>query len=365
MPNLNVLIKPSSGMCNMRCKYCFYYDETQNREIASYGFMSEETLEQVIKKTLEYSDTACTIAYQGGEPTLRGLDFFRKSMEFQEKHNIKKIAISNAIQTNGYNLDEEWAKFLKEHHFLVGISLDGIKYTHDSFRVDSKNEGTFDRVFQSIELLRKYEVDFNILTVVNALTAKKITQIYKFYREQGFDFLQFIPCLNPLGKEQERFPHTLTPKAYSQFLRTLFDLWYNDLVGGHLVHIQQFEEYVRMLLLMQPDVCGMSGICSCQNVIEADGEVYPCDFYVLDEYRLGNLNEVSFADIDAKRKEIRFVEQSVEPHKDCKVCKYAPICRGGCRRHRVPKNCFCTAYYEFFDYALGRLEKVAGWYSRR
>lgn len=365
MPNIHVLIKPSSGLCNMRCKYCFYYDETQNREIESYGFMSEETLEQVIKKTIEYSDTACTIAYQGGEPTLRGLDFFKKSIEFQEKYNTKNIAISNAIQTNGYCLDREWAQFLKENHFLVGISLDGFEYSHDYFRVDSKGEGTFKRVLESIELLREYGVEFNILTVVNSVTAKKITQIYKFFKEQGFDYLQFIPCLNPLGKEDERFPFTLTPKAYSQFLRTLFDLWYNDLQQGHLIHIQQFEEYAHMLLLMQPNVCGMSGICSRQNVIEADGEVYPCDFYVLDEYRLGNLNQVSFEEIDAKRKEIQFVEQSIEPHEDCKVCKYGPICRGGCRRHRNPKNHFCTAYYEFFDYTLERLEKVAEWYSGR
>lgn len=364
MPNINVLIKPSSGMCNMRCKYCFYHDETQNREVESYGFMSEETLEQIIKKTVEYSDTACTIAYQGGEPTLRGIDFFRRSIEFQRKYNTKGLVISNSIQTNGYNLDEEWAEFLRDHHFLVGISLDGIEYTHDFFRVDSKGKGTFQRVRQSIELLKKYQVDYNILTVVNAVTAKKISQIYRFYRGQGFDYLQFIPCLNPLGKEKERYPYTLTDKAYSKFLRTLFDLWYRDLMNGNPVHIQQFEEYVGMLLLMQPQVCGMSGICSCQYVIEADGEVYPCDFYVLDEYRLGNLKNVSFVEINQRRKEIGFVEQSLRLHEDCQVCKYAPICRGGCRRHRNPKNDYCTAYYEFFDYTMERLEKAAGWYSR-
>jgi len=360
MPNITVLIKPSSSMCQMRCKYCFYHDESLNRETVSYGFMSEETLEQIIKKTIEYSDTACTIAYQGGEPTLRGLEFFQKSIEFQKKYNTKNVKISNAIQTNGYSLDDAWGSFLKENHFLVGVSLDGIPYTHDTFRVDSKGEGTFERVLRSIELLKKYQVDYNILTVVNALTAKKITQIYRFFREQGFDYLQFIPCLNPLGKEQERFPYTLTAKAYSQFLRTLFDLWYNDLVNGHPVHIQQFEEYVQMLLFMPPGVCGMSGVCSMQNVVEADGEVYACDFYVLDEYRLGNLNEVSFDDINEKRKEIHFIEDSMVPHEDCKNCKYFALCRGGCRRHRTPKNCFCTAYYEFFDYAIERLEKIAG-----
>lgn len=326
--------------------------------------MSEETLEQIIKKTIDYSETACTFAYQGGEPTLAGLNFFKKSIEYQKKYNTKKLSISNAIQTNGYCLDENWAKFFKENHFLVGISLDGIEYTHDIFRIDSNGQGTFKKILQSIELLKKYEIDYNILTVVNAVTAKKITQIYRFFQEQKFEYLQFIPCLNPLGKEQQRFPFTLTPKAYSQFLRTLFDLWYNDFVRGRIVHIQQFEEYIRMLLLSPPDVCGMSGICSYQNVIEADGEVYPCDFYVLDQYKLGNLNEVSFDAINKKRNETNFIQDSAEPHKDCKTCKYFAICRGGCRRHRVPKNFFCTAYYDFFEYALERLEQIAGWYSR-
>lgn len=365
MPNISVLIKPASGMCNLQCKYCFYCDETKNREVESYGFMEEETLEKVIQKVLDFSDTACTIAYQGGEPFLRGLDFFKKSVELQKKYNIKGIKISNTIQTNGTCLDEDWAKFLKENNFLVGISLDGIMFTHDSFRVDKKGQGTFERVMEGIGLLKKYEVDFNILTVVNAATAKKITQIYDYFKQNGFMYLQFIPCLNPLGMETERFPHTLTPKAYGHFLKTLFDLWYNDFRKGVMVHIQQFEEYVRMLLLMQPDVCGMSGICSCQNVVEADGGVYPCDFYVLDEYKLGSLKQNSFEEIHEKRKEIHFVEDSAIMHEDCKKCKYAPICRGGCRRHRViadcqsPKNYFCESYYEFFSYSISRLEEIA------
>ncbi len=359
MPNINVLIKPASGMCNIRCSYCFYHDEAQNREIESYGFMSEETLEQVIRKTIDYSDTACTIAYQGGEPTLRGLDFFRKSIEYQNKYNVRNLKIENAIQTNGISLNDEWAEFLRDNKFLVGISLDGTSFTHDSFRMDGKGEGTFQKVMAAISLMKEYRVDYNILTVVNALTAKKASQIYEFYKQNGYKYLQFIPCLNPIGKSEERFPYSLTPKGYSQFLKTLFDLWYNDFQKGNIVHIQQFEGYIKMLLRMQPDVCGMSGICSCQHIVEADGEVYPCDFFVLDEYKLGNLKQVSFEEINRKRQELQFIEQSAIVHEDCSKCKYYAICRGGCRRLRNPKNTFCTAYYEFFDYAIRRLEKIA------
>lgn len=365
MPDINVLIKPASGMCSLRCSYCFYHDETQNREVASYGMMSEDTLEQVIKKTLSFADTSCTIAYQGGEPTMRGLSFFKKSIEFQKKYNRKHVVISNAIQTNGMLLDAQWAAFFAEHNFLVGISLDGIPYTHDAFRKDGAGNGTFEKVMAAVRLLEEYHVDFNILTVVHAQTAKKIPQIYQFYRDCGFRYLQFIPCMNPLGRETERFPYTLTPKAYGQFLKTLFDLWYQDLKAGRFVHIQLFESYIKMLLLMQPDVCGMTGICSCQHVIEADGEVYPCDFYVLDAYKLGNLNACSFEEIQEKRKELRFIEQSAVAHEDCKACKYMPICRGGCYRYRAPKNYFCTAYYDFFEYTIKRLEEAAGIYAAR
>ena len=364
MPDISVLIKPASGMCNMQCKYCFYCDEARNREIASYGFMTEETLRKVIEKAIAYSDRACSFTFQGGEPCLRGLDFFKKAVEIQKKCNTKGVSVSNAIQTNGILLDREWVGFLKENGFLTGISLDGTAFTHDRFRVDAMGEGTFGRVMDGIELLREYGADFNILTVVNAVTAKKISHIYGFYKQKDFAYLQFIPCLNPLGKEKERFSYTLTPEAYGHFLKTLFDLWYNDWREGNMMHIQQFEEYVKMLLLMPPDVCGMSGVCSSQYAVEADGEVYPCDFYVLDEYKLGNLNEVSFAEIDKKRKELCFVEESARMHEDCKTCEYAPICRGGCRRHRNPKNQFCDSYHDFFGYTIHRLEEIALWYQK-
>ena len=175
---------------------------------------------------------------------------------------------------------------------------------------------------EAVGLLKKHKVEFNILTVVNALTAKKISRIYSFYREQGFDYLQFIPCLNPLEGVGEQYEYTLTPKAYGHFLNTLFDLWYQELLEGRRVHIQLFEEYIRMLYGQMPKVCGMLGVCSCQNVVEADGEVYPCDFYVLDQYKLGKLTEKSMEDIQNKRKEIRFIEQALPGPEECRGGKY-------------------------------------------
>ena len=183
MPPINLLIKPSSGNCNLRCKYCFYYDAMSKREHSSYGFMTEDTLRAVIQKALAYAERDCTFAYQGGEPTLSGLAFFEKSIEFQQEYNINHVAIHNTIQTNGYQLDEEWAAFFKKHDFLVGVSLDGGPKTHDLYRKNLSGEGSFSNVMHNIELLQRSDVSFNILSVVNRATAPMIKRNYKFYKK--------------------------------------------------------------------------------------------------------------------------------------------------------------------------------------
>lgn len=370
MPDINVLIKPASGLCNMRCDYCFYEDEMKNREISSYGMMTEETLENIIRKAVEESNQLCTFAYQGGEPTLIGLDFFKKAAELQKKyHTKKKLRIENVIQTNGLNLDDTWLDFLKENNFLVGISLDGTAYSHDAFRKDEKGNGTYERVLHAIEGLKKKEIPFNILTVVNSKTVKQVSRIYDFYKREGFFHMQFIPCLNPFSEEEIKYPYTLSTKAYGQFLKSLFDLWYQDIKNNNYIHIQLFENYIMLLLGKAPELCGLSGSCSRQYIIEADGEVYPCDFYVLDRYRLGNLNKNSFSQIEEKREETGFIRQSQTTCRDCLTCKFFSVCRGGCKRHREPaihdiygKNRFCEAYYDFFDYSFERMAELANYY---
>ena len=367
MPPIHLLMKPSSGACNLRCRYCFYHDEMEKREQASFGFMTEQTLENVLRKALERAEGQCTIAYQGGEPTLIGLDFFRKSVELQKKYGRKGLKIHNAIQTNGYALNEEWAQFLAENHFLVGLSMDGTKETHDRYRLNPAGEGTFREVQRTARLFDRFKVEYNILTVVNAQTAKKIQSIYTFYKKNGFHYLQFIPCLDPLEEAPGSREYSFTPKAYGEFLCRLFDLWYADLMAGEEMSIRQFDNYVQMLLGYPPESCGMSGVCSFQNVVEADGGVYPCDFYVLDEYCLGNLNTCGFEEIEKRRTELGFVEESRAIDPGCRSCRWLPICRGGCRRYREPRdengqlrrNYFCESYDRFFAYALPRLQGIA------
>lgn len=365
MKPLHLLIKPASGNCNLRCHYCFYYDLTRKRKIENYGIMTEQTLENVIRKALSFAEGECTIAYQGGEPTLAGLDFFKKSIEFQLKYNQKNIPIYNTLQTNGYGLGEEWGEFFSDNKFLIGLSLDGLQDTHNAFRRNKSEEGTYQDIIKAACLLEKCGVDFNILTVLNSKTVKKPRKIYQNYQKKGFSYQQYIACLDPLGEEPGKREYSLLPEEYGKFLCELFDCWYEDLLVGKQPYIRTFENYINILLGNAPESCEQRGICGIQNVIEADGEVYPCDFYVTDEYSLGNLNEVDFIDLYKKREELLFIQNSNNHVEECRQCRFFPLCRGGCNRNRVYKsqsgsrNYFCAAYQMFFEYTIYRMEQIA------
>ncbi len=366
MPPIQLLIKPASGSCNLRCKYCFYHDEMQNREKQNYGFMSLETLEEIVKKTLTYSEHQCDFIFQGGEPTLVGLDFYKKLLEFEHKYNIHNVKVMNSIQTNGYQLGEEWAEFFAANNFLVGVSLDGIKYTHDAYRENSLGKGSFGEIMKTLEMFDKKGVDYNILTVVNRRTAERITRIYEFYKKNNWKYQQYIACLDPLGEPKGSREYSLTPEVYGEFLVNLFDLWYLDLCKGEQPYIRQFENYISLLMGYPPESCDMKGCCSIQHVVEADGSVYPCDFYVMDEYKIGNFLKDSIEEMGNRGLESEFIEASLNRPEECKTCKYAYLCRGGCRRNRqideaghLGLNYFCSSYKYFFEKTHTRMEEIS------
>lgn len=372
MPPISVLIKPASSHCNLRCKYCFYHSLAEGRETGSYGIMKEDTTETIVSKVLDFADHYCTFAFQGGEPTLAGIDFFRKLVDMQKKHNKKNIQISNAIQTNGVVINEEWAKFLSENKFLVGISLDGPGDIHDANRFDVTGKGSFNKVMNGIGLLDKYKVEYNILCVVNSYTSRRINKIYSFFKKHNFRYLQFIPCLDPLDETPGANDFSLTPKRYTYFLKTLFDLWYEDVVQGNMISIRYFDNLLGMLMGQMPEACGMSGQCSSQFVIEADGGVYPCDFYAIDEWYLGNIKETGFGELKSSDRALKFEEDSIHVDPECHACRWADICRGGCRRSREPFidgkpgiNYYCDSYKEFFDYSYKRLQQLASMLMNR
>ena len=366
MPALSLLIKPASGNCNMRCRYCFYADELDNREIRSYGKMSVDTMHTIVDKAMEYGDYECTIAFQGGEPTLAGLDFYRDLVAYVTAHeNPKKLKIHYALQTNGYLINEEWAAFLGENHFLVGVSLDGLKEIHDRYRLDAAGKGTYQRVISAIRLLEKHQVEYNILTVVTAATARNGQKIYNYFKKNHFGYQQYIECLDPIGEEPGQHEYSLTPEKYGEFLKSMFDAWYLDMRSGTYVYNRYFENLMMIMAGQQPESCNMRGVCGKQWVFEADGSVYPCDFYALDQWRLGNIQENSFEEMDEKRDGLGFIQWSMRQQEDCQKCRWFGLCRNGCRRNREPvtaehtnRNYFCKSYQMFFEYAYPRLEEI-------
>lgn len=361
MPPVNLLIKPVSGLCNMKCDYCFYCDEVKKRKQASCGFMSESTLKNVIRKAVLYAEGGCTIAFQGGEPTLRGLKFYEQMIRYVEQYNKNGIPVNYAFQTNGYEINEDWCKFFHDHLFLVGLSVDGTEEIHDRYRHDSQNNKTYKKVLKTAKLLDKYQVEYNILTVVTQQTAIHIDRIYHEYKKRGWHYLQFIACLDPLGEERGMKEYSLLPEHYGKYLTNLFDLWYTDWKLGKQPYIRQFENYVGILAGYNPEACEHRGVCGIQNVIEADGSVYPCDFYVLDDYVLGNLNVNSMNDIMKKGLEIGFTERSHNISDECRNCRWFFLCRGGCYRNKegLKENYFCKGYQYFFDQSYHRLVEIA------
>lgn len=365
MPPLTILIKPASGSCNMRCEYCFYRDEQENRKTVSFGLMNRETAHVLIDRAFQEAEGSVTFAFQGGEPTLAGLDFYRDFTDYASHHPQRKgITALYALQTNGYALTDEWAQFFARNRFLVGVSLDGPKELHDRYRLDAVGKETYNRVKESLRLLVKHRVDFNILTVVTGSSARRAGRIYNYFRKEGYDFQQYIECLDPLGEVPGGHPWSLTPDKYGQFLKNLFDAWFFDRMSGKDTYNRYFENLLLMLNGQQPESCNMTGVCSSQWVVEADGGVYPCDFYVLDEWKLGSVHEQSFAEMEQKRKELGFIEASLTVPEKCRSCQWYVLCRNGCRRNRLqdspdgPVNYFCEAYKEFFSYAYPRLEKL-------
>lgn len=364
MKNLNLLIKPASSSCNLRCRYCFYYDVADNREVKNYGIMNDDTLENMVKKVFDDVEYSANFAFQGGEPTMAGIEFFEKFHKFVEKYNIKKIIVNFSLQTNGTLLNKKWLELFKKHNYLIGLSLDGNKEMHDTFRIDAKGEGTFSRVLKAAKMMKKAEVEFNILCVVNKLIAQNGKLVYNFFKNNGFRYYQFIPCLDSLSCSEEK-DYTLTAEDYGKFLDETFNLWYEDMMSGKRISVRHFDNYTKILLGEEPEACDMVGHCNMNAVLESDGSMYPCDFYVLDEFKVGNINESSFEELFKSEAEMRFLRTSLAVDEKCKVCRYFKICRGGCRRHKELtaegnyENRFCESYKYFFERNIDKMIKTA------
>lgn len=345
------MIKPASSLCNLSCEYCFYRDVSEHREHLGFGIMQKDTARVLIEKALKYANgESIAFAFQGGEPTLAGLEYFKFFVNTVNELNRKKSPVFYSMQTNGTVINEQWAVFLRENRFLVGLSLDG-DHVANKFRKNPAGENSFYTIMDAARILEKHRVEFNILTVLTGYCAENIEHIYRFFRFQGFGYLQFIPCLRPFGSK-EKSELYMTPDQYADFLIKLFNLYVKDYVQHRYVSIRQFDNWVRLYLGHPTEQCGIKGHCSHQFVSEANGNIYPCDFYCTDEYLLGNILESDFTQMERSETAVNFIRESLVIPQRCKECKLYPICRsGGCKRTQLSED-YCEAYKKFFSSCL-------------
>lgn len=365
MPPVSVLVKPASSACNLKCKYCFYRDEAESRSEAFMGMMSLDTAKALIKNAFSFAEGSCSFLFQGGEPTLAGLEFFKEFVALEKSLNTKRIEVFNAVQTNGMTLDDDWARFFKDEDFLVGLSSDGFSELHNLNRTDSSGGDTLVRVLNSARILKQHGVSFNILTVVTGRTARSPEKLWSFYKKHGLSHVQLIPCIVPAGLEKTS-PFALQEKAYGDFFTKMFMLWYRDLLKGEYVSVREFENIISIVSGKSPEICSMRGHCGIQFVVEGNGNVYPCDFYSTDEYLLGNVADSSFYEMGTSEKARLFVSSSLALPDECKKCKWAFLCRNGCRRERANssengalKNIYCEGRRAFYEACYGYMLNAA------
>ena len=364
MKTIQVLIKPASSACNLRCKYCFYADVASRRGIRSYGFMTEQTMNHILQnlRTILNSGDQVYFAFQGGEPTLVGLDFFQRFTSITSQW--KDIKINYSIQTNGILLDSQWISFLQRNNYLVGISFDILPEYHNTCRVDAEGKGTYQQVLSCIQHLEAHSVKYNVLCTLTAQIARHPMRVWNKIKSQCLSYVQFTPCLGEF-EETAKSPYALTPMRFAEFYNVLFSLWYKDLCCGHYRSIKFFDDVVNLILYGVPSACGMNGICSPQIVIESDGSVYPCDFYCLDSYRIGNLAEQSWEELESSSVLQNFRYRTPRHPVLCTDCKYHNFCGGGCRR--MQREVYCSAeshwcgYRDFLDNNINSLLKIANW----
>lgn len=382
----HVMAKPIGPRCNLRCKYCFYLEKQALFPGDESYRMSDRTLEQFIRTYTESQATPeVMFAWQGGEPALLGVDFFRRAVAYERQY-AGGHRISNSFQTNGTLLDDEWCEFLAQEQFLVGLSLDGPQEVHDRNRRYADGQGSFQDVMRGMELLRKHGVDFNTLTCVYRENAYEGGKVYRFLRDCGVQFMQFIPIVERLpdaeaaargldlavppgpetaSAEQDIAPFTVEPRQWGQFLADVFDLWVRKDVGR--VFVNHFDLALSAWNGMNPPLCVYSKLCGNATAMEHDGSVYACDHYVYPEYRRGNVMEDRWSDMVLGPAQQAFGDAKwLDLPGCCRQCTYLQACHGGCLKHRFATdpegepclNYLCDGYKLFFAHVEPYMERM-------
>ncbi len=364
MQPFTLLIKPSGSNCNVDCTYCFY--KARPHEIGKgRQRMSGEVLEKLVKDYLSLRFDNSAFAWQGGEPMLMGLDFYKKVVELQKKYGQSGQVVANALQTNGVLLDEQWCRFLSETSFLVGISVDGPKEYHDHYRLDHKGEGTFEKVMAGINKCKQFGVEFNTLTLLNNLNVGHPDELFEFFIENEIKYLQFIPCIEIDSAGGAVKDYSITPEQYGDFLCRLFDRWYE--YGPEKLSIRDFDSVIQYCLGGEHTICTFGKQCAGYIVIEHSGEAYCCDFFVEPKWHLGSIMETPIEKLAASSKKRTFSRIKQNLCNKCMLCRHLAVCRGGCMKDRAPfdkenygrESYFCEGYKKFFDHTMPRFTELA------
>ncbi|MDP2217673.1 MAG: anaerobic sulfatase maturase [Methanolobus sp.] len=364
---IHVLAKPTGAVCNLACKYCFFLSKEALYPDSDFR-MSDEVLEAYIRQLIEAHRTPqVTIAWQGGEPTIMGIDFYRRAIKLQEKYRRPGMTFENTMQTNGTLLNDEWCRFFKKNNFLIGISIDGPRELHDAYRVNREEQGTFDRVMHGLRLLKKHRVEYNILTTVNHVNADHPLEVYRFLRDEAkTTWIQFIPIVerinvdgSTLCQEGDRVSErSVRPDQLGNFLISIFDEWiYND-VGK--MFVQTFEAAARnWMKLPSSGMCVFDETCGTGLAMEHNGDIYSCDHFVEPKYLLGNILEKELASLVSSERQHSFGSNKKDSlPMECLECDVYFACHGECPKNRFLKtstgeaglNYLCEGWKAFFHH---------------
>ena len=365
-PRFHVMAKPRGAICNLDCEYCFFLAKEMLYPDSNFR-MSHDLLETYIRQLLESHQTReVTVAWQGGEPTLMGLDFFRLAMQYVDKYKKPGMIIENTIQTNGTLLDDEWGEFLHANNFLVGISIDGPRELHDRYRYDKGGKPTFDKVMRGIRLLQEHKVEFNTLTTINRLNADYPLEVYRFLRDEvGTTWMQFIPIVERINSDgltllQEGTTVTdrsVRAEQYGNFLITTFDEWVHRDVGT--IFVQTFEAAVRSWMGLPSGMCIFSPTCGNALAIEHNGDLYSCDHFVEPRYLLGNIQKTHMIELVASDQQRNFGRDKLTTlPRYCLECEVRFACHGECPKNRFIEtpdgeaglNYLCAGLKAFFNH---------------
>ncbi len=363
-PAFHVMIKPRGPICNLACRYCYYLSKERLYGADDPFQMSEAVLEAFTRQYIEaQSVPEITVGWQGGEPTLCGLDFFRRAVELQQRYQKPDQRILNALQTNGTTLTDEWCAFLHDHGFLVGLSLDGPRQVHDTYRRDKAGKSTFDRVMRGLRLLQKHRVEFNILTTVHAANAGRPLDIYRFLRDEaGAKFIQFIPIVERDNETGFQEGETLTARSvtgaqYGEFLIGVFDEWVRHDVGN--IFVQIFDVSLAAWVGQRPGLCVFKQTCGLALVLEHNGDLYACDHFVEPRHRRGNILEKPLIEMVGSPEQRRFglTKRDALP-RQCLECDVRFVCNGECPKNRIARPApgeervshLCAGYKAFFHH---------------